>query len=79
MEAKEKIGSAVMDEPEAEKKVCKVTFLRHGSEPETVEYEPGVTPYHEHGKEGSLLDIALNYGVDLEHACGATMRARPVM
>ena len=36
----------------------------------TCEYKPGVTPYHEHGKEGSFLDIALNCGVDLEHACG---------
>ena len=71
MEAKEKIGgTAVMDEPETDKKVYKVTFLRSASDPVTCEYEPGVTPYHEHGKEGSFLDIALNCGVDLEHACG---------
>ncbi|HKP86416.1 MAG TPA: 2Fe-2S iron-sulfur cluster-binding protein [Blastocatellia bacterium] len=71
MEAREGIGSAVMDEqPEAERKVYKITFIRLGEDPLTVEYEPGVTPYHEHGKEGSLLDIALNYGIDLQHACG---------
>jgi 2Fe-2S ferredoxin len=70
MEARETIG-AVMDEgAETEKKAYKVTFLRKGEEPVTVEYEPGVTPYHEHGKEGSLLDIALNYGVEMQHACG---------
>ena len=55
---------------ETENKTCKVTFLREGEEPVTVAYEPGVTPYHEHGREGSLLDIALNYGIDLQHACG---------
>jgi 2Fe-2S ferredoxin len=27
-------------------------------------------PYSEHGLRGSLLDIALNHGVHLEHACG---------
>jgi 2Fe-2S ferredoxin len=70
MEAKDKTGSAVLDAPETGKNTCRVTFLRHGADPVTVEYEPNVTPYHEHGKEGSFLDIALNCGVDLEHACG---------
>src|ERR1041384_518740 len=71
MESREGIGSAVMDEgAETEKKIYRITFLRKGEEPVTVDYEPGVTPYHEHGKEGSLLDIALNYGIDLQHACG---------
>jgi 2Fe-2S ferredoxin len=71
MEAKEQAGAAVADEqPEAERKVYKVTFLRSNADPVTVEYEPGVTPYHEHGLEGSFLDIALNGGVELEHACG---------
>src|SRR5262245_28186835 len=36
----------------------------------TVDYEPGVTPYHDHGKEGSILDILLGHGIHLEHACG---------
>ncbi|HEX8185615.1 MAG TPA: 2Fe-2S iron-sulfur cluster-binding protein [Blastocatellia bacterium] len=71
MEAREGTGSAVMDEgAETEKKIYRVTFLRKGEEAVTVEYVPGATPYHEHGKEGSLLDIALNYGIDLQHACG---------
>jgi 2Fe-2S ferredoxin len=58
------------DRNETERKTCKVTFLRSNSDPVTVEYEPGLTPYHEHGREGSLLDIALNFGVELEHSCG---------
>lgn len=36
----------------------------------TVEYESGQLPYHEHGKPESLLDICLNFGMNLEHACG---------
>ncbi|HSE37288.1 MAG TPA: hypothetical protein VLG74_08305, partial [Blastocatellia bacterium] len=70
MEVREANSSAIAEEDNAfaGKKICKVTFLRSNSEPVTVEYEPGVTPYHEHGKEGSLLDIALNFGVNLEHS-----------
>lgn len=72
MEVAERMGTELADEtsPEAGKKTCKVTFIRSNSEPVTVEYVPGVTPYHEHGKAGSLLDIALNFGLELEHSCG---------
>ena len=44
-----------------------VTFLPEGK---TVEFEHGKLPYKDHGKEQSLLDVALNYGVRLDHACG---------
>jgi 2Fe-2S ferredoxin len=47
--------------------VPKVTFLPAGV---TVEFESGKLPYKEHGKPESLLDIALNFGLHLEHACG---------
>ena len=47
----------------------KVTFLPANV---TVEFEPGQLPYKEHGKPGSLLDIAMNFGVHLEHACGGS-------
>jgi 2Fe-2S ferredoxin len=36
----------------------------------TVEFESGKLPYHEHGKPESLLDVCLNFGMHLEHACG---------
>ena len=36
----------------------------------TVEFEHGKLPYMEHGKPESLLDICLNFGIHLEHACG---------
>jgi 2Fe-2S ferredoxin len=47
--------------------VPKVTFIPNGI---TAEFELGRLPYHEHGKPGSLLDIALNFDVPIEHACG---------
>ena len=70
MEVREGVALADEAHAEADTRTCKVTFLRSNSEPVTVVYEPGVTPYHEHGKEGSLLDIALNFGIELEHSCG---------
>ncbi len=38
----------------------------------TVDYDPGVMPYSEHGLKGSLLDICLSHGLHLEHACGGS-------
>lgn len=36
----------------------------------TVEFESGKLPYQEHGKPESILDICMNFGIHLEHACG---------
>ena len=70
MEA-ENSGAAVAETESPETgKAYKVTFILPDGQTESVEYKPGVTPYHEHGLEGSLLDIALNFHVPLEHACG---------
>jgi 2Fe-2S ferredoxin len=49
----------------------KVTFIIDGKARE-VEFDPGAMPYSHHGLQGSLLDIALNHGVPLEHACGGS-------
>lgn len=45
----------------------KVTFLPLGR---TVEVDPAELPYGSHGLPGSLLDIALHYGIGIDHACG---------
>lgn len=45
----------------------KVTFLPAHV---TVEFEAGRLPYRDHGRPGSLLDVALNFGIELPHACG---------
>ena len=49
----------------------KVTFIIDG-ESQTVEFEHGTLPYSHHGKPESLLDVAKNLGVKLEHACGGS-------
>ena len=58
-------GAATVDAP-GENKV-QVTFLPEGK---TVTFEHGKLPYKDHGKEESLLDVALNNGIRLDHACG---------
>lgn len=47
----------------------KVTFVNIDK---TVEFESGNLPYEEHGKPESILDVALNFGIQLEHACGGS-------
>ena len=47
----------------------KVTFVNLDK---TVEFEPGNLPYDEHGKPESILDVALHFGIQLEHACGGS-------
>ena len=49
----------------------KVTFIIDG-ETQAVEFEHGKLPYSHHGKPESLLDIAKNFHVALEHACGGS-------
>jgi len=49
--------------------VPKVTFLPEGR---VLEFESGKLPYSEHGKPESLLDIAMHFGLHLEHACGGS-------
>ncbi|MFA6134776.1 MAG: 2Fe-2S iron-sulfur cluster-binding protein [Phycisphaerae bacterium] len=36
----------------------------------TVEADPALYPYGRHGRAGSILDIALTHGLEIEHACG---------
>jgi ferredoxin, 2Fe-2S len=50
-------------------KLVRVTFLPEGR---TVEFEFGALPYEHHGKPMSLLDVALNFNVFLDHACGGS-------
>ena len=47
----------------------KVTFVLAG-EPRTVEFDAATLEFHRHGLPGSLLDVALAFGLPLEHVCG---------
>ena len=49
----------------------KVTFIKDGKET-TVEFEHGKMPYEHHGLPESFLDLAMNKGIALEHACGGS-------
>lgn len=48
-------------------KLVRITFQPEGR---TVEFEFGTLPYDRHGKPMSFLDVAENYGIFLDHACG---------
>jgi 2Fe-2S ferredoxin len=58
-------GTAMAEAPT--ENTVQVTFLPEGK---TVQFENGKLPYEDHGKEQSLLDVALNFGIPLDHACG---------
>ncbi len=45
----------------------RITFL---PENRTFEFAHGQLSYAEHGKPQSILDVAINFGFHLEHACG---------
>lgn len=47
----------------------RLTFLPSG---QSVEFEAGKLPYQDHGKPQSILDVAMNFGIHLEHACGGS-------
>jgi 2Fe-2S ferredoxin len=49
----------------------KVTFIIDGKE-RTVEFEHGKLEYQHHGLPESFLDVAMNFGIHLEHACGGS-------
>jgi 2Fe-2S ferredoxin len=55
-----------LSKPPAENAV-RVTFLPEGR---TVEFPFGTMPYQHHGEPMSLLDVAENYDIFLDHACG---------
>lgn len=46
--------------------MARLTFLSYNV---TVEFDPERLPYRRHGKPGSILDVALNFGIPLEHVC----------
>jgi 2Fe-2S ferredoxin len=60
-------GNGTATAEELGENVIEVTFLPEGK---SVQFEQGKMPYKEHGKRQSLLDVALNGHVRLDHACG---------
>jgi len=64
---KESAGNTLTMDGINPQNLVRVTFLPEGK---TVEFEHGKLPYQEHGKPESILDVALNFGINLDHACG---------
>ena len=60
------LPSIDMSKPPAEN-IVRVTFQPEGK---TVEFPFGTLPYDGHGQPMSFLDVAENYGIFLDHACG---------
>ena len=60
-------GGATATEEGLGPNTVRLTFL---PENKTFEFEHGKLPYQEHGKPESILDVAMNFGLHLEHACG---------
>lgn len=56
-------------EVELPQKVYKITY-RAPDKTIEIEVDPDKIPYSETGLPGSLLNIALGSGVDIEHSCG---------
>lgn len=49
------------------KKKYKITFLPLNK---TIEVDPAKIPYDDHGQEGSVLEIAMGHGIQIDHSCG---------
>lgn len=60
-------GAGTLTEEAPGEHTIQITFLPEGK---TVQFENGKLSYEDHGKEQSLLDVALNFGIPLDHACG---------
>lgn len=56
--------------PPPSKKPFKIRFLNTGA---VVEVDPAKIPYSHTGQPGSVLEIALGNGQDIDHACGGVV------
>lgn len=66
-EQKTEHGNTVTVEGINPEKLVRVTFLPINK---TVEFEHDKMDYQDHGRRESILDVALNFGIHLDHACG---------
>jgi len=60
-------GNTAIAETPLGPNTVRVTFMPEGK---TVEYEHGQLPYKHHGLPASVLDVAENFDIFLDHACG---------
>ncbi len=48
----------------------KITFLDEQKQERVIKVDPAKIPYGDRGLPGSVLDIALGHGIEIDHACG---------
>lgn len=53
-------------------KPYRITFVADGEE-RVVEVDPSALPYSHEGLPGSLLEIGVGHGIDIDHACGGVL------
>lgn len=47
-----------------------LTVIDESGKEHVVEVDPAKIPYEDHGLPGSILDICMGSGIELDHACG---------
>jgi 2Fe-2S ferredoxin len=50
--------------------VYRITFIDPSKKEHMLTVDPAHAPHSGHGQPGSLLDIALASGIEIDHACG---------
>lgn len=55
---------------ELPKQKYKLTIIDEKKQQHVIEVDPAKIPYEDHGLPGSVLDICMAHGIELDHACG---------
>lgn len=58
------------DEPELPKQPYQITIVDEQGVEHALTIDPKDLPYQDHGLPGSILDICMHHGIELDHACG---------
>ncbi|MCG3126737.1 MAG: hypothetical protein CHACPFDD_01591 [Phycisphaerae bacterium] len=48
----------------------KLTVIDESRKEHVIEVDPAKIPYEDHGLPGSILDVCMAHGIELDHACG---------
>lgn len=48
----------------------KLTIIDEQKKVHEIEIDPEKIPYEDHGLPGSILDVCMAHGIELDHACG---------
>lgn len=51
-------------------KKYKLTIIDEHKKEHVLEIDPAQIPYADHGLPGSILDVCMAHGIELDHACG---------